>query len=190
MATVEDLLDVAYRTNDEAKAEQQARIALEDQRRIQILSQFADAKLIVTALRALEEASAGRLVAHFETQDFSDNPTVTIKIRDAQVAERAKFNRLTIQDESHGFRLLVNRDGVTLKNQKNEDYFLREARPDEMIYAENGWIREGEIKGVDPALMHVFVWAGNTKDENGKWYVERPNVRLVSFRPDKPAPNQ
>lgn len=188
MTSAQDFLDYAYQANDAAKAEVTKLIQEEDERRLALLAGFADAKLIVTSLRALQEASAGRLVASVSKNEFQE--TATIVIRDAKVADRAMTMRMTYHDERHGFRMFVDKKGVTLKPQKDDDCFFRQANDDEMAFSENGLMRMNEISGAVPAFQHIFGWAGHSKDEDGKWYIERPKVYPMMPRAGKSQPKQ
>jgi hypothetical protein len=162
-------LNYAYSVNDEVKAEEAAARALVDGKRMEMLKDFQDAQLIVTQMRILEDASGGRLRAQFHTRGGGSNRDVEIVISDVKVADRALSVFANNHDKNHGYRFEINQSGVLLKPVRDEGYFFP------------------EIKGAHEALCHVFAWAGSTKDEDGKFYLQRPSVVGLP-RPDfKPA---
>ena len=180
MTTAQDFLDYAYTVNDAAKAEAAEHIRAEDDKRMTLLAEFADCKLIVTSLRALQEATGNRLVASVSKREFQG--TAEILIRDTRVANRLMNAQGTHTDLAHGFKIDISSSEVVLR-----------------LVAESGSMYGGgstdhghhtKINGADNALVHVFGWAGNNKDEDGKWYIERPKFYLASFNRDKPAPTQ
>lgn len=176
MADADDLLQLAYRANDAAETARIAQREQVDQQRYALLKDFADAKRIVTALRALETASGGTLEVRTETN--ANAGSVAFIIREP---EQHKLALSQMDNKLHGYRLVVEPSGAYLETYDRSALFVVSSPLSDMFNEDE---ISSRLNGVEPALKTLFQWAG----ANG--YIKRPKVYPVSFGRDKQAPSQ
>ncbi len=171
MAEDSKYVKIAHAAYLKAEQEKAAAIKAIDDERLALLQGFADAKLIVTAMRDLEEKSGGKLAVRSEAN--KNQGTVTFKIREAQQHDLALSGT---DDKRHGYKLVVQHNGVYVEHFHESDYFYV---PTNLPAPFDDLSPVKKLEGTDSALTEVFTWAGSSG------YMKPP--RIYEFkRPEGP----